>query len=1090
MRADSLIRSVLESGADWGSGTSGQPDSGGWDPEWGRPGNDFDEPGNRAWLSPKGDVHKLGAPRGRDAVVQAPGAKASREGHPPWFPTETHSGWARRSQHIHGQEDADIDSLQREGWIRKKTSRAYSAYTSDLASHEAMMRNVGAHLKKHHPEVSYALVNTDRDGNIYVNQAGQEVDFRGKVLESSTTGDKINEAAPTAIRWGDKNWMQSREHAWISPEGEYHKLGPKEHHSSTTKAIGGTARNGIRAQDDMIRGGWIRKADAAIYHVSGNPERPHESPHTQRVFDHIEDHHPEVDRVSILFQHEVEGQSRAESRDTRFFNRNRETGHWEPERDPPDKYSRLPVFASDVPSSWHPQPTRMESAEESHLASFPQYSPAPRLPWQEYVVSHFAEPEHRGWVSPQGEVHTLPSFGHGFTHMGWVEQNAGSKADPSHLEDTALDTERKMVQGGWVRKVASDYYEAHESQLGRVAAHLRQRHPEVKRAVVRVRQGNQRGTNTLKYTTIDQQGNLRHPKDFEPSTPTWQLNNPPQTSEHTRADALIGSVLESAWKEYAGDHFPEPNEAWQREPDFMKWVAGARNHAWIDPEDNVHTLEGRHHGDFAVEHPKYGQIARDADKEEGFGVSRALEAMTKDGWIRKFDHDQYGVEDESQIPRVFAHIKKHAPEDLESFTVTKYSDNGRDVHEFQKEDGKWYTPEGHVVEHTLPDFVRGASKDTRMRVAQALKAGLEARKKKPKPKQVKEAQVFDRDRDFQYTGERAWITPDEKVHSLETQKDPFRTHFKWVRERLDRVPRELRVHDGKCFSCDPDPDGNPERECQHTLGGNLSRLKMTKAGWIRKISAATYDAHPDHWGRVLDHVRKSHPEIEAVDILHHNNDLYDAVDKVKGQPRAMLALDNDTRNAKTTTLNVKTGEVVHRESRADQLIKDVLAEVAVSFGGDDAHKWINSPDEGSSGTWGGWIDHTGKAHGKEYMGPVHKDIADHLGFKGDGRGYFEGYRDALRAHHSRFLVTGREKENRNLDLNVHCNSAVAIGHAMDFIKKHGTPGADVNVKGHRHTYDDAEWIRSGSVDDVLKALHDDKHAAAFVDPNEHIPEGR
>jgi hypothetical protein len=130
------------------------------------------------------------------------------------------------------------------------------------------------------------------------------------------------------------------------------------------------------------------------------------------------------------------------------------------------------------------------------------------------------------------------------------------------------------------------------------------------------------------------------------------------------------------------------------------------------------------------------------------------------------------------------------------------------------------------------------------------------------------------------------------------------------------------------------------------------------------------------------------------------------------------------------------------------------------------------------------------------MGPVHRKIAAHLGFgDDDGGSYFEGYGHAMRAHHSRFLVGDQSWPgfaHRQIDINLHHNSHVALGHAVRFIQKHGGPReghgpTQVTVIGHGDEYGSQKWQHAGTVDAVLEKLRHAQGVAAHSDPKKHIP---
>lgn len=249
-----------------------------WKDEFGEK-SDWAHLQHRAWISPEGEVHHLG-----------------RDGQ------ETHGGWITRVRNSQNPY-TEYDDMTKAGWVRKVNPRRYTG-----AKHA--VKNVIAHLRQHHPEVERALF-TAASGVPYteyvVHPKSGSVTKRGLSHDNTPMSES---APPTSIQWNNPNWMFDRDHAWISPEGEVHKLDKGDHHAYWAMRRGGDFRS-------MLDRGWIRKADKAIYQV-GDPM------HFPRVFQHVDTVHPRVKRISITHPREPGALDTA----TVF---NKRDGEWAPE---------------------------------------------------------------------------------------------------------------------------------------------------------------------------------------------------------------------------------------------------------------------------------------------------------------------------------------------------------------------------------------------------------------------------------------------------------------------------------------------------------------------------------------------------------------------------------------------------------------------------------------------------------------------------------------------------------------------------------------------------------------------------------------
>jgi hypothetical protein len=95
--------------------------------------------------------------------------------------------------------------------------------------------------------------------------------------------------------------------------------------------------------------------------------------------------------------------------------------------------------------------------------------------------------------------------------------------------------------------------------------------------------------------------------------------------------------------------------------------------------------------------------------------------------------------------------------------------------------------------------------------------------------------------DFAQPADRAWISPEGEVHPV-----PMMTHMAWVsKNKWPHIAKNL-----------------------HKRSALDTAMNMLDHGWIRKVKPDLYSTEPEHVERVLDHVRKYHPNLKKVTILH------------------------------------------------------------------------------------------------------------------------------------------------------------------------------------------------------------------------------
>lgn len=99
---------------------------------------------------------------------------------------------------------------------------------------------------------------------------------------------------------GFSRFLENRKAAWISPEGHVHPLhAPDEHHHDWARnnehihgvSLGDPGRTTLRMND----AGWVRKMDHDQYVLGPESDK-------EKVFRHVEKHHPDTKRVWISYR--------------------------------------------------------------------------------------------------------------------------------------------------------------------------------------------------------------------------------------------------------------------------------------------------------------------------------------------------------------------------------------------------------------------------------------------------------------------------------------------------------------------------------------------------------------------------------------------------------------------------------------------------------------------------------------------------------------------------------------------------------------------------------------------------------------------
>lgn len=442
-------------------------------------------------------------------------------------------------------------------------------------------------------------------------------------------GEVYEETAPTLLPWGDPDWLTSREHAWISPTGEYHKLEPNDHHLYWANRRGDDFK-------PMLDRHWIRKADRAIYQVGHKSDFP-------RVLAHVDETHPEVKRISITHPLDFSGLTTS----TRF---NKVGEKWQPEKvaeaaeEPvrvsrPDevraiaKRAKLDIGRFDIKQLLMGMKAEREHDKPGDTDIIKGSSTARAEKLLKVALAHVRErgdyytrlkkveegagrggylgTRDAGWIAPDDTYHQLPK---GTVHDYWIRDNGPLLASTGVKPDAFGYDKRAIIGAGWIQKHAANVYSAHDkSAVPRVVKHFTERHPEVKRVMVSFKTGGN------VYVTRD--GTVKEPIPF-------------------RAEEQV-------------------QENWMR----------TREAAWVAPDDTVHPLRQRQfHVHWVTDNAQYHAPELVQRHDGGIDAFETENAMLKHGWFKKQDKDMYHA-DASSLGRVHKHFTTHHPE-LDSVHVS------------------------------------------------------------------------------------------------------------------------------------------------------------------------------------------------------------------------------------------------------------------------------------------------------------------------------------------------------------------------------------------------------------------------------------
>lgn len=773
---------------------------------------DFADPDNRAWISPEGEVHSL-------SFVDSGGEMR----------TPTHFGFADDRLGFMGKWDGSYRRLLKDGWIRKVADHSYHV------GHESVIPKVLDHVREHHPEVETARVLVHPGAPESAREHRAHLRFvntkSGEMYESTTS------QPPTSIQWSDPNWMTNREHAWISPEGKYHKLDPNDHHEYWAQKRRGTSLHGL------LDKGWIRKADKGIYHVG-------DMQHIPRVFAHLKERHPEVRRIALVHPGaEYSGMPFQ----TTFFNRN--GSDWSPERNESEEGSKT------------------ARAERLLKAALAVEEGAGRGSW--------LDTRDAGWIAPDDTYHQLPK---GDVHDRWIQNNRATLAAHGAPQDALGYDKRAIIGAGWIQKHAANVYSAHDrSAVPRIVKHFTERHPELKRAMVSFKTGGNvyvtrdgtvrepvpyRAEESLQEATerawiepagkvhpVGDAGWFRTHQNWAATDERSPLRGHPDTEKNPFG--VIDSLIDRGWVRKGSQesyearseklplilaHFTKnhPNRKAVHVvlrdkvspdsygPDVIhlhrdgsqgrckcnsfqpiesvneNWMR-TREAAWVAPDDTVHPLRQRQfHMHWVMDNAKFHAPELVQTRNGSFDASATEEEMLKHGWFKKQDKDTYHA-DPSALGRVHKHFTTHHPE-LDSVHV---SGAGR-------------------LGTTLRLFRDGRS----------------------------EKLMYGVNEGWMHSRSAAWIDPDDNVHPLVGGQ----FHTDWIRANQSKIHPAHKRYYGR-----EDADG---------LDSYGTRDLMLGAGWIRKQDSNSYNVADleSTRERIIKHVRQHHPRVERVRVNEPSRD--------------------------------------------------------------------------------------------------------------------------------------------------------------------------------------------------------------------------
>lgn len=294
---------------------------------------------NAAWLSPDGTHHRL-------------------------EPGEEHHDWAAKHFGIEPDSWASVDKayeMLRDGWIRKGEKDAYQ--TDHPRAH---LSKILKHVRRHHPEVDTIHVDYPHPDREALRAAKQPAPYRHATISvarpfhtfngSESVADvlilqRLREAyQPRMPLRANRSFEYKQHHAtrqasWISPSGEEHRMGlhgavghltwlrdnlDKVPHHMHHPQAGKMAKLGSGdpgfdykpfdvTSDNMIMGGWIRKAHKDAYQVSTG--------HEQRVLDHVRARHPDVGSLVMDVTDDVATRYGRRSLRTKSYRYDVATGH-------------------------------------------------------------------------------------------------------------------------------------------------------------------------------------------------------------------------------------------------------------------------------------------------------------------------------------------------------------------------------------------------------------------------------------------------------------------------------------------------------------------------------------------------------------------------------------------------------------------------------------------------------------------------------------------------------------------------------------------------------------------------------------------
>lgn len=418
---------------------------------------------HRGWIDPDNSYYKIGA-------------------------LMTHGGWIaeHRSAQFSGSDPifAPIEA----GWIRKENKNQY--HMNDLNRLPDVMR----HVRENHDELKTVRVVTAEKGDAaYHLPVADPSHYEGATHQSLSQHRRAYswEYDERRLMPESDNWMDTRDAAWISPEGKVHDLNGQVHadwikqnhkenvpEEQKTRYSDGDVDT-LGTQRKMIASGWIRKQDSGLYHAHTD--------HIDRALEHMRKHHPERKNIAV-YPHgsdgpvgrmrfmRADGKSLDDSRAGTVTSRVLSENDWVNNRD-----GRI------IRADWlQPDGRKVVESEADELIKAGLAEA-----WRGGTLAQWMAKRHAGWIDPQGGYYKLEPSEH---HREWTQhprngralRNVHNAMDP-YLHEDPKAVQNEMLKQGWIRKLDHDQYiVGKHADLDKAIEHFDRHHPNKRRMEVGV----------------------------------------------------------------------------------------------------------------------------------------------------------------------------------------------------------------------------------------------------------------------------------------------------------------------------------------------------------------------------------------------------------------------------------------------------------------------------------------------------------------------------------------------------------------------------------------------------------------------------